>query len=197
MRSETGGPQRTARMAALKGFGIGALVVGLIAIMAVAAFRERQIDKPKPQQQVMANFEERHAERPAVTAEEESYARALWPIHAQVKQDAVAMTFAGLAYKMGDIKRDAVKTRVAPLTPKFDAALAGLDKIQPPASMKKMHDDYREAIKLYRDASVIMIRVAADGKDEHLFEAQAKTSKASNITLEVGETLWPGEFKPN
>lgn len=197
MQTEVNGSQRTARTAALKGFGIGAVVVGLIALIAVAAFREREMAKPKPQPQVMTNFEERHVERPAVTAEEETYARALWPIHAQVKQDAVAMTFAGLAYKMGDIKRDAVKTRVAPLTPKFDAALAGLDKIQPPASMKKMHENYREAIKLYRDASVIMIRVAADGKDEHLFEAQAKTSKASDMTLEVGETLWPGEFKPN
>ncbi|MEO8003899.1 MAG: hypothetical protein ABI771_03265 [Betaproteobacteria bacterium] len=198
MQSETGGPQRTARMAALKGFGLGALVVGLIALIAVAAFRETAKPKPQPNPQVMTNFEEAgHAERPAVTAEEESYARALWPIHAQVKQDAVVMTFAGLAYKMGDIKRDAVKKRVAPLTAKFDAALAGLDKVQPPASMKKMHENYREAIKLYRDASVIMIRVAADGKDEHLFEAQAKTSRASNLTLEVGETLWPGEFKPN
>jgi hypothetical protein len=200
MQTEVNGSQRTARMAALKGFGIGAVVVGLIALIAVAALRERETAKPKPQPQVMTNFEEAAhapAERPAVTAEEETYARALWPIHAQVKQDAVAMTFAGLAYKMGDIKRDAVKTRVAPLTPKFDAALAGLDKIQPPASMKKMHENYREAIKLYRDASVIMIRVAADGKDEHLFEAQAKTSKASNMTLEVGEMLWPGEFKPN
>jgi hypothetical protein len=192
MQTEAHGPQRTAQFAALKGFGIGALVVGLIALMAVAAFRETA--KPKPQ---VAAPAQAAADRPAVTADEEAYARALWPIHSQVKQDAVRMTFAGLAYKMGDIKREAVKERVAPLTPRFNAALADLNKLRPPESMRKLQDQYGEAIRLYSEASVIMIRVAADGRDAHLLEAQAKTAKASDLTLEVGETLWPGEFKPN
>ncbi len=194
MQTEVSGSQRTARIAAVKGFGVGALVVGLIALMAVAAFRETA--KPKPQQ-VAASTETTHVERPAVTAEEEAYARALWPIHAQVKQDAVKMTFAGLAYKMGDIKRGAVKERVAPLTPMFESAASALNKLQPPASMRELHDEYLEAIKLYREASVTMVKVAADGRDAHLVEAQTMSEKASGLTLKVGETLWPGEFKPN
>jgi len=194
MQTEVSGSQRTARVAALRGFGVGALVVGLIALMAVAAFRETAKAKP---QQVAANTEVNHVERPAVTAEEEAYARALWPIHAQVKQDAVKMTFVGLAYKMGDIKRAAVKNRVAPLTPMFDSAAAALEKLQPPASMQGLHVEYLEALKLYRDASVTMIQVAADGRDKRLHEAQAMSEKASGLTLKVGETLWPGEFKPN
>jgi hypothetical protein len=181
-------------MAALKGFGFGALVVALIALMAVAAFRETA--KPKPLQ-VTANTDVDHVERPAVTAEEEAYARALWPIHAQVKQDAVKMTFAGLAYKMGDIKRAAMKERVAPLTPMFDSALVALSKLQPPASMRELHGEYLEAVKLYRDASMTMIKVAGDGGDGHLIEAQAMSEKASGLTLKVGDTLWPGEYKPN
>ena len=194
MQTDVNGSQRTARMAALKGFGVGALVVGLIALMATAALRETV--KPKSQQ-VAASTEASHIDRPAVTAEEETYARALWPIHAQVKEDAVRMIFAGIAFKMGDIKRDAVKQRVAPLTAVFDAALVALDKIQPPASMKELHGEYKEAIKLYRDASVTMARVAVDGKDAHLVEAQAMSEKASGLTLKVGDMLWPGEFKPN
>ena len=194
MQIEVSGSQRTARVAAIKGFGVGVLVVGLIALIAVAAFRETA--KPKPQQ-VAASTEATHVERPAVTAEEEVYARALWPIHAQVKQDAVKMTFAGLAYKMGDIKREAVKARVAPLTPMFDSAAVALNNLLPPASMRVVHGEYLEAIKLYRDASVTMIKVAADGRDSHLFEAQVMSEKASGLTLKVGETLWPGEFKPN
>jgi|SRR5579859_214612 len=194
MQTEVSGSQRTARVAALKGFGVGALMVGLIALMAIAAMRETA--RPKPQQ-VAASTEANHVERPAVTAEEEAYARALWPIHAQVKQDAVKMIFAGLAYKMGDIKREAVKERVAPLTPMFEAAMAALSKLQPPASMRILHGEYLEAVKLYRDASVAMIKVATDGRDEHLVEAQAKSSRASDLTLKVGDALWPGEFKPN
>ncbi len=188
------GPQHVARMAALKGFGAGVLVVGLIAVMGAAVLRETV--RPKPQQ-VEASAGSVHADRPPVTAEEESYARALWPIHAQVKQDAVAMTFAGIAYKMGDIKRDAVRQRVAPLTQKFDSAIAALARIQPPASLKDFHGEYEQAIRLYRDASVTMVKVAGDGKDAHLVEAQTMSEKASGLTLKVGETLWPGEFKPN
>ena len=194
MQTEVNGSQRTARVAAMKGFGVGALVVGLIALMAVAVIRETA--KPIPQQ-ATANTEANHVDRPAVTAEEEAYARALWPIHAQVKQDAVRMTFAGLAYKMGDIKKEAVKKRVAPLTPMFDSAAAALNKMQPPASMRALHGEYIEAIKLYHDASVTMVKMAADGRDAHLIEAQALSEKASGLTLKVGEALWPGEFKPN
>lgn len=194
MQTEASVPQSTARVAALKGFGIGALVVGLIALVAVAAVRETA--KPK-QQEVATNSAFGHSERPAMTAAEEAYAHALWPVHAQVKQDAVKMTFAGLAYKMGDIKRAVVKDRVAPLTPKFDSALAKMNNLQPPASMRELHGEYVEAIKLYRDASVIMIKVAADGRDQHLIEAQERSEIASGLTLKVGETLWPGEYKPN
>jgi len=178
---------------AIKGFGVGALVVGLVALMAVAALRETASTK----QPLAIPGIKAEREREAITPEEETYARKLWPIHAQVKQDAVKMTFAGLAYKMGDIKREAVKQRVAPLTAIFKSAEAAVDNMQPPASMKALHGEYLEAIRLYRDASLEMIKVAADGSDVHLVEAQKKSSRASDLTLKVGDTLWPGEFKPN
>jgi hypothetical protein len=193
MQTEVSGSQRTARVAAIKGFGVGALVVGLIALMAMAALRETASTKP----QLAIPSIEAHQARAAITADEESYARTLWPIHTQVKQDAVKMTFAGLAYKMGDISRQAVKERVAPLTAIFGSAVAALDKIQPPASMRALHGEYMEAIQLYRDASLEMIKVASDGRDVHLVEAQKKSARASDLTLKVGDILWPGEFKPN
>jgi hypothetical protein len=121
----------------------------------------------------------------------------LWPIHALVKQNAVKMTFAGLAYKMGDIKREGVKERVAPLTPTFDAALAQVNKLQPPTSMRELHQNYTDAIKLYRSSSVTMIKVAGDGRDQHLVEAHGMSDKAAGLTLKVGDALWPGEYKPN
>lgn len=195
MFPEAIGSQRTTRLAVLKGFGLGTLVVGLIAVVAIAAFRESA--GPAPQEAAAVAGYGLQVERPAVSPQEEAYAHGLWPIHAQVKQDAVKMTFAGLAYKMGDIKRGAVMERVAPLTPRFDQALGEIKKLQPPASMRSLHDEYVEAIGLYREASVTMVKVAADGDDRHLFEAQEKSEKASGLTLKVGETLWPGEYKPN
>src|SRR5258708_40142836 len=157
MQTEVSGSQRTARVAALKGFGVGALVVGLIALATVAAVRETA--KPR-QQEVATNSAFGHSERAAMTGAEEAYAHALWPVHAQVKQDAVKMTFAGLAYKMGDIKRAAVKDRVAPLTPAFDSALAALKKLHPPASMRALHGGYVDAMRLYREASAAQGKIA-------------------------------------
>jgi hypothetical protein len=98
---------------------------------------------------------------------------------------------------MGDIYQHDVKTRVAPLTSEFEAAAAAGEKLQPPSSMLMLHKDYLQAIKLYREASLTMVKFAADGRDVHLLEAQAMSEKASGLALEVGEILWPGEFKPN
>ena len=180
----------------MKGFGVGAVVAGLIALVAVAAVRETA--KPKEAAvQVNSTYGSGPAPRPALTAAEEAYAQALWPIHSLVKQNAVKMTFAGLAYKMGDIKRAGVKERVGPLTPVFDAALAQVNKLQPPASMRELHQDYTGAIEMYRSSSVMMIKVADDGRDEHLIEAHEMSDKAAGLTLKVGEALWPGEYKPN
>jgi len=185
----------TARVAALKGFSAGALVVGLIALVAVAAVRETA--KPKEEAVEINSAYGGHMQRPALTAAEEAYAQALWPIHSLVKQNAVKMTFAGLAYKMGDIKRRAVKERVAPLTPTFDSALAQVSKLQPPTSMRELHQSYTDAIKLYRNSSVTMIKVAGDGRDQHLIAAHEMSDKAAGLTLKVGDALWPGEYKPN
>lgn len=195
MQTQVSGWERTAQVAGLKGFGVGALVVGLIALVAVAAVRETA--KPKEQQVEVNSAFGGLTERPAMTAAEETYAQALWPIHALVKQNAVNMAFAGIAYKMGDIKRAGVKARVAPLTPTFDAALARVNKLQPPASMRELHQEYTDAIMLYRSSSVTMVKVADDGLDRHLIEAHGMSDKAAGLTLKVGDALWPGEYKPN
>ena len=95
MQTEVSGSQRTARITALKGFGVGAVVAGLIALVAVAAVRETA--KPKEEAVEVNSAYGGPAQRPALTAAEEEYAHALWPIHSLVKQNAVKMTFAGLA----------------------------------------------------------------------------------------------------
>jgi hypothetical protein len=107
------------------------------------------------------------------------------------------MTFAGLSYKMGESKRADVKTRVTPLTGRFSQALARVEALQPPASLRATHASYLEALRLYRDSSVEMVKLAADGSDEHLIRAQSMSEQASNRLLQVSEVLWPGEYKPN
>jgi hypothetical protein len=42
-----------------------------------------------------------------------------------------------------------------------------------------------------------MIKVADDGKDEHLILAQQRSEEASLAILKLSDVLWPGEYKPN
>ncbi|MGQ0579860.1 MAG: hypothetical protein ACT4PQ_13255 [Betaproteobacteria bacterium] len=194
MFADVSGSLPTVRVSVLKGFGLGTVVAALVALVAVATLRETAAPK---QEAAKASSVFEPAGRPAMTAAEEAYAHALWPIHAQVKQNAVRMTFAGLAYKMGDIGLATVKKRVAPLKLRFDAALEQAHGLRPPESMLALHGDYVDAIRLYRDSTVTMIQAARDGRDEHLTLAHEMSVKAAGLTLKVGETLWPGEFKPN
>ena len=138
-----------------------------------------------------------HQERPALSAAEESYAAGLWPIHSLVKTTAVQMTFAGLSYKMGDIDRKAVKERVTPLIKVFRDARGQAAQLKAPPSMEAEQKKYLGALKMYEDASVEMVKVAQDGKDDHLVAAQKLSYAASEDLLRVGDALWPGEFKPN
>ena len=135
--------------------------------------------------------------RPAQSAEEERFSQALWGIHSDVRTAAVRMTFAGLAYKMGDGDRTSVNAKVAPLIAVFRQAEVDLRSLAVPASMKETHKRYASALLMYGNASREMIKVADDGKDAHLLKAQEMSERASGILLEVGEQLWPGEIKPN
>ena len=138
-----------------------------------------------------------HQERPALSAAEESYAASLWAVHSRVKATAVQMTFAGLSYKMGDIDRKTVSEHVTPLTKVFRDARVQAAQLKAPPSMEVEHKRYLDALKMYEDASVEMVKVAQDGKDDHLVAAQKLSYAASEDLLRVGDALWPGEFKPN
>jgi hypothetical protein len=178
----------------LKGFGIGALLVALIALVAIAALRETT--NRKQEQPVAAGATMGMEARPALTAAEEKFAHELWAVHDKVKQAAVKMTFAGVAYKTGDIKRAELRARVAPQVPVLDAALKQARKIVPPASAVEWHGKYVEAIGLYREAAAKMAKVPDQG-DVELIEAQELSARASTLQLVVGDQLWPGEYKPN
>ena len=167
----------------------------LAAIAGYAGLREMRKAPLETQPQAAAHAFADH--RPAQTAEEERFSQALWSIHADVRTAAVRMTFAGLAYKMGDGDRASVNTKVAPLTAVFRQAATDLRALVVPDSMLDIRDRYAGALVSYGNASLEMIKVAQDGSDAHLLKAQEMSEQASGVLLEVGEQLWPGEIKPN
>lgn len=182
------------RLPGLKNIGVAVVAAALAATALYAGLREMR--KAAPPAVVAAPMEMGHAERPALSADEERYAHALWKVHDQVRTAAVRMSFAGLSYKMGDIKKAELGPRVEPITQAFKTALAEATKLAPPASLEQLHAEYVEAIRDYEQASMEMRASKGEG-DDHLIAAQNRSERAATTLLKVGDTLWPGEHKPN
>jgi hypothetical protein len=174
--------------------GLWVVLALLAAFVVYAAQREMRKAAPDVRSQPVEAFSE---QRPAESPAEERFAQAMWNIHAEVRTAAVRMTFAGLAYKMGDADRASIDTKVAPLTAVFRQAESQLRALDTPASMLEMRDRYAGALQLYRSASQEMIKVAQDRNEAHLLKAQEMSEQAATVLLDVGDQLWPGEIKPN
>ena len=85
----------------------------------------------------------------ALSAEEEAYAAALWPLHSEVKLAAVRMTFAGIAYKTEDHDPEQLAAKVRPLGGTLETVAAKVRSLEPPPSLRPVHDRYVGALGLY------------------------------------------------
>ena len=133
----------------------------------------------------------------ALTGEEENYAAALWPIHSEVKLSAVAMSFAGIAYKLGEQNGQTLEARVQPLADSFRAAMMRASVLRVPPSMVPLHERYLAALAQYENAATEMVSATQDGKDGHLLTGQQMSLRATEDILRIGDVLWPGEYKPH
>ena len=172
--------------------GVLVLLAAFVLYAGVREVRKSGIDWP-PQAEEHALSDH----RPALTAAEERFSHALWNIHAEVRTAAVRMTFAGLAYKIGEADANSVHTKVTPLAETFRQAAADLRALDGPESMQQVRSRYADAVNLFAEASQTMVKVAQDRNDTHLLTAQQMSEQAAGMLLEVGDRLWPGEIKPN
>jgi hypothetical protein len=193
MQGEAAAP-RSARVD-LKKAALGALVAGLIAVIAYALVHEMRARAPAATATPMT---ERQVARPPMTPEEEGYASALWKIHVPVKQDAVRMTYAGLAFKMKEISAQEMGARVKPLAENFRYARSQMQlTLDPPPSLRATHERYLAALANYEKAALVMQQAAAQPTDAKLIEAQTLSRQSAEDLLRVSDVLWPGEHKPN
>ena len=169
-------------------------VAALLAVIVVAVHREGRPNAPTG---IGTPMTERGVDRPPMSAAEEAFATALWTIHAQVREDAVRMTFAGLSYKMGDIDASTLEARVAPLGKKFDDAVEQIRQLVPPPELAAVHQRYESAVRRYGQASRTMLQTGASHRDQTLLQAQQLSMQSSEDLLRVSDVLWPGEHKPN
>jgi hypothetical protein len=175
---------------------LSAVVVALLGVVGYAAQREMAAEATSASRTVVAPPPGGEPHR-ALSAEEEVYAAALWPLHSEVKLAAVRMTFAGLAYKTEDHDPERLAAKVRPLGGTMEAIAAKVRSLEPPPSLREVHDRYVQALVLYVAASAGMVRGASDGRDDLLIEAQGMSFSASEDLLRVGDALWPGEYKPH
>jgi hypothetical protein len=135
--------------------------------------------------------------RPAPTAAEEVYARALWSIHDPVKSEAFRITMIGLRFKLGDADREALQTGLEAAAGAFQTAERQVRALAPPPSLQSVHVEYLEAVQLFQRSVSEMKRTADDGRPEHLVAAFPLSQEASRKLLQVGKVVWPGEYVPN
>ncbi len=161
------------------------------------AVTKTPVTTPVAQPQVIEKTAVAIAERPALTPAEEAYISQLWKIHDKVKHSAFQLTFAGMSYKLGNLDRAGIQEKVVPQTEIYRAALADMAKLTVPPSLREKHQMYSDAVKLYEQAALELVKVADDGKEQHLLDAHALTERASSMLLQAGDQFWPGEFKPH
>ena len=101
---------------------VGMVVLGLAGIVLLATLHEQ---RTLPTPDADAN-DVLTSVPPPLTAAEEAYAAALWPIHSDVKVSAVQMTFAGLSYKLGELDHGGLHARLDELGERFASATGQL-----------------------------------------------------------------------
>jgi len=176
--------------------GVRLVVAGVVLTVVAAMLVAAAVRPPAPAGEPAAR-PSLMPPRPPLTPEEEAYARALWPIHNEVKASALRVTMGGISYKLGEIDRAALKGRLDAAREIYRAAEARMAGLRPPPSFERVHADYLRAVRLYEESVGEMLRVVADGREEHLVAAFPMSREAGTTLLKVGNVLWPGEYVPN
>jgi hypothetical protein len=173
---------------------LGLVLIGLVGILAFAAVREAtttgRLTPPAARPALKPP-------RPALTAAEEKYARALWSIHEDVKGSAFRMTMGGLNYKIRDISHAEFQERIQRVADAYRSAEGRVQTLDPPPSLRQVHGEYLDALRLYQRSAEEMLRTRNDGRDDHLVTALPLSQEASRKLLVVGGLIWPGEYVPN
>jgi hypothetical protein len=169
------------------------VVVALAATMGGAWLHEM---RPQPAAQTVGTRAET-PQPPALTADEERFATALWSVHREATRSAVAMSFAGIAYQTENRDPRTLAQRIEPLAKFFHDAEIEVRALSPPPSLARTHGQYVEAMALYASAAAEMLKFVEDNDTQRLDVAHGLDVKASEDMLRVGEVLWPGQYKPH
>jgi hypothetical protein len=173
-------------------------VVAVILVTAALTFAVSRAVTPSPPPNigVTARPSTRPA-RPALTPAEETYMRAMWPIHGDVQRSLMRASLGQILYKTNDLTRDELKARMEQALVTYRGAETRMRALQPPDSLRKDHETYLVAVRLFQESAVEANKMFADGREDHLLAAYPKSQEGSDKIREVGGKFWPNEFPPN
>jgi hypothetical protein len=179
----------------VKGGVLAVTVLALLGIVAFAVNREAATTAPGPTPALSRPAPT--PQRPAFTRAEEAYIQALWPIHGEVERSAVRMSLGKIFYKINELAKADLKTRVDAALATYQRAEARVSALQPPPSLAPAHDEYLAAIRLFKQSAVEVLKMFDDGDDEHLLAAYPLSQEGSDKIREVGAKFWQDEFTPH
>jgi hypothetical protein len=179
---------------ALKGSLLATAILALLVFLAFTATREATTPGREP---VAAVRPVAAAPKPAFTRAEETYIQALWPIHGDVERSAVRLSLGRIFYKIDDIGKADLKTRVEAALATFRQAEERIQALQPPPSLAGAHEEYLAAVRLLRQSALETLKMFDDGDDGHLLAAYPVSQEGSDKIREVGGKFWQDEFPPH
>jgi len=139
------------------------LLAGVVTVAAILEMKASRAVTSEPQTRVAAP-----EPRPPLTRAEEAYVRALWPIHGEVERSSVRMSLAQISYKTRDMGTVQLKSRVDEALASYRRAEKWLGTLEPPPSLRRSHDEYLAAVRLFQKSAVEARRMFDDGNDDHL-----------------------------
>jgi hypothetical protein len=187
------GAIQSIRLPQAGGLLLGAVIVALLAVVGYALQRELSRQPASDATTPMVSA----VPARALSADEEGYAAALWPIHREAKLAALGLSFAGIAYKTDGQDPARLEAEVEPLAQGFRAAIAKARALEVPASMRDVHERFLGVLASYRTAADEMLQAAREGRDQRLIAAQGLSFRAAEDALRIGDVLWPGEYRPH
>ena len=181
--------------------GRSLLLAGIVAALAATAgaawlheVRPRSVMQPVDQ---TVSTRTEKPQPPALTADEERFATALWAVHREATRSAVAMSFAGITYQTEDRDARALARKIEPLAKFFHDAETQVRTMSAPPSLSRTQGQYVDAMALYANAAAEILKFTEDGDQQRLGVAHGMDVRASEDMLRVGEVLWPGQYKPH
>jgi hypothetical protein len=107
------------------------------------------------------------------------------------------MSLGQIFYKAQDLGRADLGTRVEQALATYRAADARLRALEPPASLRREHEEYLSAVRLFEESAIELLKMFKDGRDDHMLAAYPKSQEGSDKIREIGGKFWPHEFPAN